>query len=78
MSRTRAFKSGNSQAIRIPAEIAYTDTNLELEIMRSGDVITIYPAGRSLKETVAALRAMPKPQKPEKRVPIEVPLRKRD
>jgi antitoxin VapB len=78
MSRTRAFKSGNSQAIRIPAEIAYGDTNLELEITRSGDVITIYPARRSLKETVAALRAMPKPSRPEKRTPIEIPLRKRD
>jgi antitoxin VapB len=78
MSRTRAFKSGNSQAVRIPAEIAYTDTNLELEIMRSGDVITIFPARRSLKETVAALRAMPKPRIPEKRMPIEVPLRKRE
>jgi antitoxin VapB len=78
MSRTRAFKSGNSQAVRIPAEIAYADTNLELEITRSGDVITIFPARSSLKEMVAALRAIPKPEKPEKRVPIEIPLRKRD
>jgi antitoxin VapB len=78
MARTRAFKSGNSQAVRLPAEIAYVDMNVELEVTRLGDVITIYPARRSLKETVAALRAMPKPEKPERRVPIEVPLRKRD
>ena len=78
MARTRAFKSGNSQAVRIPAEIAYADPNLELEVTRQGEVITIYPARRSLKETVAALRAMPRPARAEKRRPIEVPLRKRD
>jgi virulence-associated protein VagC len=26
MPRTRVFKSGNSQAVRIPAELAYGDT----------------------------------------------------
>lgn len=78
MARTRAFKSGNSQAVRLPAEIAYTEPNIELEVTRSGDVITIFPARRSLKDTVAALRALPKPPKAEKRVAIEVPVRKGD
>lgn len=78
MPRTRAFKSGNSQAIRLPAEIAYADTDVELEITRLGDVITIVPARHSLKDTVARLRRMPKPARIERRVPIDVPLRKRD
>ena len=78
MPRTRVFKSGNSQAVRLPAEIAYADTNVELEITRLADVITIVPARRSLKETVAQLRAMPKPGRVENRVAIDVPLRKRD
>lgn len=78
MARTRAFKSGNSQAVRIPTEMAYADTQVELEVTRLGDVITIFPARRSLKETVAALRAMPKPDRRERHRPIEVPLRKRD
>ena len=43
MALTRAFKSGNSQAVRIPAEIAYDDTNVELSIERYGDVIVITP-----------------------------------
>lgn len=76
MPRTRAFKSGNSQAVRIPAELAYTDTDIDLEISRVGDVITIFPARRSLKDVVAELRRLPKPPKVEKREPIEVPLRK--
>ena len=76
MSRTRVFKSGNSQAVRIPAEFAYADTDVDLEITRLGDVITIFPARKSLKDAVAALRRMPKPARVEKRRPIEVPLRR--
>jgi antitoxin VapB len=75
MSRTRAFKSGNSQAVRIPAELAYSDMNIDLEVTRLGDVITIFPARTSLKEAVAKLRRMPKPRRVEKREPIEMPER---
>jgi antitoxin VapB len=78
MPLTRLFKSGNSQAVRIPADIAYADTNMELEITRMGDVITIFPARRSLKDAVAALRAMPKPPTVEERDPIDMPDRSRD
>jgi antitoxin VapB len=78
MPRTRAFKSGNSQAVRIPAELAYVDTDLDLEITRLGDVITIFPARGSLKATVNALRGMRKPPSVEKRMPIDMPLRPQD
>jgi antitoxin VapB len=76
MPRTRAFKSGNSQAVRLPAELAYSDMEAELEITRTGDVITIYPARGSLKEGIEKLRRMPKPARVEKRRPIEIPLRR--
>jgi len=78
MPRTRVFKSGNSQAVRIPAELAYRDTDIDLEITRLGDVITIFPARSSLRDVVATLRRMPKPPRAEKREPIDVPLRRRD
>jgi antitoxin VapB len=78
VARTRAFKSGHSQAVRIPAELAYADTSVDLEITRQGDVITIFPAKNSLKNVVGALRRMPKPARVERRQPIEVPLRRRD
>ena len=78
MPRTRAFKSGNSQAVRIPAELAYANTDVDLEISRLGDVITIFPARNSMSDVVAALRRMPKPRHVEKRQPIEVPVRRRD
>jgi len=71
MALTRAFKSGNSQAVRIPAELAYDDTNIELSIDRYGDVIVIAPVHQNLSEMVKALRAMPKPSEIERYEPIE-------
>jgi len=73
MPTTRAFKSGNSQAVRIPAELAYDDVNIELTITRHGDVIMIAPARKSMKEIVEALRAMPRPPTVEVYEPIELP-----
>ena len=73
MPATRVFRSGNSQAVRIPAELAYSDTDMELTISRQGDVITIFPKRQNLKSAVAQLRAMPKPPTVEKREPIEMP-----
>lgn len=48
MHMTRVFKNGNSQAVRIPAELAYEQTGIEVEIERVGDELRIRPARRSL------------------------------
>lgn len=48
MTTTKIFKNGNSQAVRIPAELAYERVDLELEIERIGDEIRIWPARRRL------------------------------
>lgn len=48
MRTTRAFKNGNSQAVRIPADMAYERMDMDLEIERDGDEIRIRPARRSL------------------------------
>jgi antitoxin VapB len=77
MPLTRIFKSGNSQAVRIPAELAYDDTSIDLRITRLGDVITIYPARASLKDAVAKLRSLPTPPV-EIREPIDMPERGRE
>jgi antitoxin VapB len=73
MPLTRAFKSGNSQAVRIPAEIAYADMSQDLQITRMGDVITIVPVKSSLRQMVAELRNLPRPTEVEVREPIEMP-----
>ena len=67
--------SGNGQAVRIPAELAYSETGMDLQITRLGDVITIFPVRKSLKDAVAALRAMPKPPNVENYEPIALPER---
>jgi antitoxin VapB len=78
MPRTRVFNSGDGQAVRIPAELAYADIDLDLEITRLGDVITIFPSRNNMRDVVAALRRMPKPRHVEKRQSVEVPIRRHD
>lgn len=48
MHITRAFRNGNSQAVRIPADLAYETTDIELEIERVGDELRIRPQRRPL------------------------------
>jgi antitoxin VapB len=65
---TRVFKSGNSQAVRIPADMAFDSNDMEVTVTRSGDEITIRPKRASVSEMIAALRALPPESKFE---PIE-------
>lgn len=53
MTTTRAFRNGNSQAVRIPADLAYERTDIDLEIERIGDELRIRPARRSLAGVLA-------------------------
>ena len=53
MTITRVFKNGNSQAVRIPAELAYERNDIDVEIERVGDELRIRPARRSLAGVLA-------------------------
>jgi len=44
MVKTKLFKNGNSQAVRIPAELAYSTWEVDLVIERQGDELHIRPA----------------------------------
>ena len=70
----RTFLSGNSQAIRLPKEIAYAE-GTELVLVRSGDVLTIYPAAASIPEMLARLATLPAPPEVERRDTEELPER---
>ncbi|MEI8400231.1 MAG: AbrB family transcriptional regulator, partial [Alcaligenaceae bacterium] len=48
MTNTKLFKNGNSQAVRIPAELAYSSWDVELVIERLGDELRIRPAQRRM------------------------------
>ena len=48
MANTKLFKNGNSQAVRIPAELAYNKWDIDLIIERHGDELRIRPAQRRI------------------------------
>ncbi|MFT4253794.1 MAG: AbrB/MazE/SpoVT family DNA-binding domain-containing protein [Caulobacter sp.] len=73
-SSSRTFRSGNSQAVRLPKEMAFADET-ELTLVRSGDVLTIYPARGTVRDLVARLAALPRPSAVEARDDEEPPER---
>jgi antitoxin VapB len=52
---TRLFKNGHSQAVRIPSELAYPVSDMELLIERVGDELRIRPAQRRMGDVLGAL-----------------------
>jgi antitoxin VapB len=48
MPATKVFRNGNSQAVRIPAELACDRMDMEVNIERVGDELRIRPVRRSL------------------------------
>ena len=55
VANTKLFKNGNSQAVRIPAELAYNNWDVELVIERLGDELRIRPAQRRIGDVLAKL-----------------------
>ena len=74
VAKTRTFRSGNSEAIRLPKDVAFGE-DLELVLVRSGDVLTVYPAATSIPEMIARLEALPVPPSIEERDDEELPER---
>ena len=60
MPITRAFKSGNSQAVRIPKELQFDRLDLELEIIRVGDELRIRPIQKGLSGVLKKFAAFSK------------------
>ena len=57
MKRARIFKSGNSQAIRLPKEFRFSVK--EVEILRRGEEVILREPKRSLANAFKALASMP-------------------
>ncbi len=55
MTNTKLFKNGNSQAVRIPAELAYSTWDVDLVIERQGDELRIRPAQRRMGDVLGKL-----------------------
>jgi antitoxin VapB len=73
--KTKTFKSGNSEAVRLPKEIAFGE-GTELIAERSGDVLTLYPARITLKDALERMAKLPKPSSIEERDTTEIPERR--
>ena len=57
MSKAKVFKSGNSQAVRLPKEFRF-DVK-EVEILRRGEEIVLRKQKRKMSRALAILRALP-------------------
>ena len=73
-AKTRTFRSGNSEAVRLPRNVAFGE-DVELIIVRSGDVLTLYPVANSIPEMIARLQILPVPPAIEKLDEEELPER---
>jgi antitoxin VapB len=73
----KTFRSGNSIAVRMPREVAF-EPDIEVEIERSGDVVTMIPRRKSTPaELVRRLEEIgPPPGGVQKRQKIVFPKRK--
>lgn len=74
VAKIRTFRSGNSEAVRLPKDIAFGE-GVELVAIRSGDVLTLYPASMSIAEMVERLALLPVPPSIETRDDPEFPER---
>jgi len=57
MRKARVFKSGNSQAVRLPKEFRF-DVK-EVEILRRGEEVVLRKQERNMARALAILRALP-------------------
>jgi antitoxin VapB len=73
-ARSRTFRSGNSEAVRLPREVAF-GREVEVTIIRSGDVLTIYPTRPTVADLVDRLSALPAPSDIEVRDVEDLPER---
>jgi len=60
------IRSGNSEAVRLPKDVAFGD-HVELVLVRSGDVLTMYSAGMTIPVMLERLAAPPRPRAIERR-----------
>jgi antitoxin VapB len=73
---TKTFKSGNSEAVRLPKDLAF-GIGTELVLERSGNVLKIYPKEkkRDIQAMLEKMRSLPKPSSIQVREEIEIPER---
>ncbi|MBI2735381.1 MAG: AbrB/MazE/SpoVT family DNA-binding domain-containing protein [Rhodospirillales bacterium] len=74
IARARTFRSGDSQGILLPNDMTFGE-GTELVVIRSGDVMTIYPAAMSIPAMIRRLHSLPAPPAVEQHDKEELPER---
>ena len=74
MAAARVFRSGNSQAVRLPKEFRFKGK--EVEIFRRGEEIVLRERGKGLERAFEILASLPDDFLPEGRV--DAPPQQRD
>ncbi len=71
---SKVFRSGNSEAVRLPREVAY-GSDIDVTVTRSGDCIIIEPVRKRLTpaEIVEALGKLPRPSYVQERESFDWP-----
>lgn len=74
---SKVFRSGNSEAVRLPREVAY-GKDLDVTVTRSGDCIIIEPVRKRLTpaQLVEELKKLPRPSYVQAREPFDWPDRR--
>jgi antitoxin VapB len=72
VATSRTFRSGNSEAIRLPRDVGF-GLDVDVTMIRSGDVLTIFPTRPSVAELVETLNRLPKPSGIEERDTEAIP-----
>ena len=76
IAHSRTFRSGNSDALRLPKEVSL-GSDVDVEIVKTGDVLTIRPRPKMTpRELADALERLPKPKQIEDRQKIIFPKRR--
>jgi antitoxin VapB len=63
MATTKVFKSGNSLAVRLPRDIAFSE-GAEVVVTRQGESLLVSPARLDMKTLVSRLGLPPAPAAP--------------
>ncbi len=74
IARSRTFRSGNSEALRLPKDVAFGE-DVEVVMVRAGDVLTVYPAALAVPDMIVRLRELPVPHDVETRDIEDLPER---
>lgn len=69
---SRTFRSGNSEAVRLPKGVAY-GVEIDVTVVRSGDVLTIYPTRPPITALAQRLSALARPAQIEARDAEPIP-----